>query len=472
MKERSDIAVIGLGVMGAGIARNLESKGYTVSLYNRSEEKLAAFLNQFGEGNFRAAADLQELCGQLDAPRKVLMMVKAGEAVDETLQAVLPFLEPGDVLIDGGNSYYGDTERRMMLAESAGVLYVGCGISGGEEGALKGPAIMPGGSGGAKELVMPILLDICARTDLGEACCSWMGSGGAGHFVKMVHNGIEYAEMQILCEIWDLMRHTLGMDHAMCGRTFARWAQKNPSYLLETASRVLLKQEADGSFLVERILDAAEQKGTGAWTVRTGMEMGVPLSILSEAVQARSLSAGKEEREAAAEKYGRKGYTGEVIGAERRFAMLQSLQEALKAARILAFSQGFALLKTASDRFGWDLNLGEVALCWRSGCILRSSLLEDIKQSYVYDKNLPNLMLSNVMHHALMESLPGLKTVCMTALENGIPAPCLTAALQYFNGQTSSQLPANLLQGMRDLFGAHTYERTDAPRGEHFHTEW
>ena len=472
MKERSDIAVIGLGVMGSGIARNLERRGYTVSVYNRSPEKTDAFLEQYGDGNFRGAQSFEELCGQLETPRKALLMVKAGSAVDETLQELVPFLEPGDVLIDGGNSYYEDTQRRAQLAEDAGLLYVGCGISGGEEGALNGPAIMPGGSDAAKELVMPVFLDICARTELGDACCHWMGGGGAGHFVKMVHNGIEYCEMQFLCEIWDLMRRCLGMDTAMCGRTFARWAQKTSSYLTEIAGQVLQKQDADGSLLVEHILDAAGQKGTGTWAVRAGMELGVPVSILSEAVQARILSAKKEERNAAAEKYGNEVYRGKVFAADKRFAVLQDLQNALQAARILAFAQGFGLLKAASDTYGWDLNLGEVAMCWRSGCILRSGMLEDIKQSYVYDRDLSNLMMSNLVHHALEEETAGLKAACSLALENGLPAPCLTAALQYFNGYTDRELPANLLQGMRDLFGAHTYERTDAPRGEFFHTEW
>ena len=472
MKERSDIAVVGLGVMGSGIARNLERRGYTVSVYNRSPEKTESFLAQFGEGNFRSAQTLQELCAQLETPRKILLMVKAGDPVDETLQELVPYLEPGDVLIDGGNSYYKDTERRAAVAENSGLLYVGCGISGGEEGALKGPAIMPGGSEAAKDLVMPILLNICARTDIGEACCSWMGSGGAGHFVKMVHNGIEYCEMQLICEIWDLMRNWLGMDTSMCGRTFARWAEKTPSYLLEIAGKVLQKTDTDGGLLVEHILDAAGQKGTGAWAVQAGMELGVPVSILSEAVQARVLSARKEQRIAAAEKYGTEGHQGETVSADKRFAALQQLQNALHAGRILSFAQGFDLLRTASDRYGWDLNLGEVALCWRSGCILRSSLLEDVKQAYVYEKDLSNLLLANLFHHALLQDRDGLQAACLASVANGIPAPCLTAALQYLAGFTDVTLPANLMQGMRDLFGAHTYERTDAPRGEFFHTEW
>ena len=276
----------------------------------------------------------------------------------------------------------------------------------------------------------------------------------------------------MICEIWDLMRNHLGMDTAMCGRTFARWAQKTPSFLLETAAQVLQKKDEDGSLLVEHILDAAEQKGTGAWAVQAGMELGVPVSILSEAVQARNLSARKDVRTETAEKYGKEGYSGAVIPADRRFTVLQQLQDALHAGRILAFTQGFDLLKTASDRYGWDLNLGEVALCWRAGCILRSDMLEDVKQSYVYEKNLASLMLSNVMHHLLTQELPGLRAACLAALENAVPAPCLTAALQYSDGMTSKDLPANLLQGMRDLFGAHTYERKDAPRGEFFHTEW
>ena len=472
MKERSDIAVVGLGVMGSGIARNLERKGYTVSIYNRNEEKAAAFLQAYGEGDFRSAGSLQELCAQLETPRKVLLMVKAGDAVDEVLQQIVAYLEPGDILIDGGNSYYQDTQRRAQIAEEAGFLYVGCGISGGEEGALNGPSLMPGGSEAARDAVMPILLDICARTDLGEACCSWMGSGGAGHFVKMVHNGIEYCEMQLICEIWDLMRNWLGMDTAMCGRTFARWAEKTPSYLLEIAGKVLQKTDEDGSLLVDHILDAAGQKGTGTWAVQAGMELGVPVSILSEAVQARLLSARKEQRTAAAEKYGTERYQGEVVSADKRFTALQQLQNALHAGRILSFAQGFDLLWTASDRYGWDLNLGEVALCWRNGCILRSSLLEDVKQAYVYEKDLPNLILSNVFHHALLQDQDGLQAACLASVANGIPAACLTAALQYLRGYTDGALPANLLQGMRDLFGAHTYERTDVPRGEFFHTEW
>ena len=472
MKERSDIGVVGLGVMGSGIARNLESKGYTVSVYNRSGEKTASFLEQFGDGNFRGAQDLQDFCGQLEKPRKVLLMVKAGDAVDDAIQQLMPYLEAGDVILDGGNSHFKDTERRCRAAEAAGLLYVGCGISGGEEGALHGPAIMPGGSEGAKELVMPLLLDICARTEVGEACCSWMGSDGAGHFVKMVHNGIEYGEMQILCEIYHLMRSYLGMDTPMCGRTFARWAKQAPGFLLETAAAVLLKADEDGSALVHHILDAAGQKGTGAWTVDAAMALGVPVPVISEAVNARALSAAKEKRTALAEKYGREGYRGETIGAEKRFEKLQMLQEALLTARICCYAQGFELLQAASDAYGWNWNLGEIAQVWRAGCIIRSSLLEDIKKSYVFDRELSTLLDSNIFHSKLISADSSLAETCIAAAQNGIPVPALSAALQYFNGSTSRQLPANLLQGMRDLFGAHTYERTDAPRGEFFHTEW
>ncbi|MBR3719958.1 MAG: decarboxylating NADP(+)-dependent phosphogluconate dehydrogenase [Firmicutes bacterium] len=472
MKERSDIGVVGLGVMGSGIARNLESKGYTVSVYNRSGDKTASFLEQFGDGNFRGAQDLQDFCGQLEKPRKVLLMVKAGDAVDDAIQQLMPYLEAGDVILDGGNSHFKDTERRCRAAEAAGLLYVGCGISGGEEGALHGPAIMPGGSEGAKELVMPLLLDICARTEVGEACCSWMGSGGAGHFVKMVHNGIEYGEMQILCEIYHMMRSYLGMDTPMCGRTFARWAKQAPGFLLETAAAVLLKADEDGSALVRHILDAAGQKGTGAWTVDAAMALGVPVPVISEAVNARALSAAKEKRTALAEKYGREGYRGETIDAEKRFEKLQMLQEALLTARICCYSQGFELLQAASDAYGWTWNLGEIAQVWRAGCIIRSSLLEDIKKSYVFDRELSTLLDSNIFHSKLISAGSSLAETCIAAAQNGIPVPALSAALQYFNGSTSRQLPANLLQGMRDLFGAHTYEPTDAPRGEFFHTEW
>ena len=472
MKERSDIAVVGLGVMGSGIARNLESKGYTVSVYNRSEDKCAAFFERFGEGNFRRADSLEELCGQLETPRKVLLMVKAGEAVDETLQQLAPYLEPGDVVIDGGNSYYKDTQRRMQSMEEQGFLYVGCGISGGEEGALKGPSLMPGGSEGAKDLLMPVFLDICARTEIGEACCSWMGSGGAGHFVKMIHNGIEYGEMQLLCETYEMMHRYLGMDTAMCGRTFSRWAKQTPGFLLETAEKVLLKPDEDGTPLVEKILDAAGQKGTGAWTVDAAMALGVPVPVISEAVNARSLSARKELRTVLSEKYGRPGYTGQVMPAEVRFEKLQMLQTALLQARILCYAQGFEVLQAASDVYGWNWNLGEISQVWRAGCIIRNSLLSDIKQSYVYDRNLTQLLDANLIHSMLPEGNGALTAACIAAAENGIAVPAFSAALQYFNGYTSLYLPANLLQGMRDLFGAHTYERTDAAKGESFHTEW
>ncbi len=472
MKERSDIAVIGLGVMGSGIARNLESKGFTVSVYNRSEEGLAAFFEQYGEGNFRRADSLEELCSQLEVPRKVLLMVKAGAAVDEVLAQLTPYLEPGDVVIDGGNSYYKDTQQRAQAMEEQGLLYVGCGISGGEEGALHGPSLMPGGSEAAKDLVMPLLLQICARTDIGEACCSWMGSGGAGHFVKMIHNGIEYGEMQLLCEAYELMHRYLGMDTAMCGRTFARWAKQTPGFLLETAERVLQKQDEDGSPLVEHILDAAGQKGTGAWTVDTAMALGVPVPVISEAVNARALSARKDLRTSLSEKYGKTAYDGKVMPAELRFEKLQMLQAALLQARILCYAQGFEVLQAASDVYGWNWNLGEISQVWRAGCIIRSSLLSDIKKAYVYDRNLPNLLEANLIHSMLSEGKDALKETCIAAADNGIAAPAFSAALQYFNGYTSLSLPANLLQGMRDLFGAHTYERTDAARGEVFHTEW
>ncbi len=472
MKDRSDIGIIGLGAMGSAIARNFESKGYTVSVFNRSGEKTAAFLEQFGEGNFRGADSPEEFCAQLESPRKILLMVKAGDAVDETLQLLMPHLAAGDVVIDGGNSHYKDTERRVKTMESAGLLFVGCGISGGEEGALKGPSMMPGGSEAAKDLVLPMLLDVCARTEIGEACCMWMGPGGAGHFVKMVHNGIEYGEMEVLCEIYDIMHTYAGMDTAMCGRTFDRWARRDPGYLTELAGKVLQKQDADGSLLADHILDAAGQKGTGAWSVIACMELGLPSSVLSEAVNARLLSAAKSERVKAADMYGAGGYRGTVISAEERFSCLQMLQEALQIARILCYAQGFALLKAASDTYGWTLNLGEIAQIWRAGCIIRSALLDDIKQAFVYDRDLNNLLFSNLFHAKITENVDALRKTCGIALQNGFYTPGLTAAMNYFNGMTSAELPANLLQGMRDAFGAHTYERKDAPRGEFFHSEW
>lgn len=474
MKEKSDIGVIGLAVMGSNLALNMESRGYTVSVYNRSGEVTEAFIaEKCEEKNFRAAFSLKELAMQLEKPRKVFLMVKAGEAVDSVLSSLYETLEPGDIIIDGGNSYFKDTERRVREAEEKGFLYVGCGISGGEEGALKGPSMMPGGSKGAKDLVMPILLSICARTDAGEACCSWIGEGGSGHFVKMVHNGIEYGDMQILCETYDIMKKYLGMENDQCGRTFGRWAKQELSgYLAEITGAILQKKDEDGSFLVDKILDAAGQKGTGKWTSMEAMDRGSVLTVIDEAVNSRNLSALKDERIAAAKLYDKESYSGTVVPAEKRFMALDELKSAAYAAKIISYAQGFALMKAASEHYGWTLNLGEIALTWRGGCIIRSSFLDDIKRAYVNNINLDNLLLDEMFAQAVKNALPGWKQTLAAAVLNGIPVPALASALEYFEGYISPVLPANLLQAMRDYFGAHTYERVDRPRGEFFHSLW
>ena len=469
MKERSDIGVVGLGVMGSGIARNLESKGYTVSVYNRSGEKTASFLEQFGDGNFRGAQDLQDFCGQLEKPRKVLLMVKAGDAVDDAIQQLMPYLEAGDVILDGGNSHFKDTERRCRAAEAAGLLYVGCGISGGEEGALHGPAIMPGGSEGAKELVMPLLLDICARTEVGEACCSWMGSDGAGHFVKMVHNGIEYGDMQLICESYQLMRDLLGMSDDEMHEVFAAWNKTElDSYLIEITRDILAHKDADGSPLVEKILDTAGQKGTGKWTGIAALDEGVPLTLIGEAVFARCLSAMKDDRVAAAKAYARKipAFEGD------KAAFVEAIRQALFASKIVSYAQGYTLMRTAAKTYGWNLNYGGIALMWRGGCIIRSVFLGKIKEAYDKDPALPNLLLDPYFKKTVEALVPAWRKVVAQAALAGVPAPAMSSALAYFDGYTSERLPANLLQAQRDYFGAHTYERLDAPRGQFFHTDW
>ena len=467
--KKADIGLIGLAVMGENLAMNMESKGFTVAVYNRSTEKVDAFLAGRAAGrNFIGCHSPEELVQALSKPRKIFMMVKAGAAVDALIEQLLPLLEEGDILIDGGNSHYPDTMRRTATLESKGLLYVGCGVSGGEEGALKGPSMMPGGSPAAWEHVKPIFQAICAKVEGGSPCCDWVGENGAGHFVKMVHNGIEYGDMQLICEAYQLMRDGLGMTSDEMGEVFAAWNRTElDSYLIGITADILRHRE-NGEITVEKILDRAGQKGTGKWTSITALDEGVPLTLISEAVFARCLSAQKDERVQAAALYARQipAFSGD------RAAVLESLRMALYASKIVSYAQGYALMRTAAKTNGWNLNYGGIALMWRGGCIIRSVFLGKIKEAFDKNPALENLLLDEYFCRTLKELIPAWREVVALAVKTGIPMPAFSSALSWFDGYTSASLPANLLQAQRDYFGAHTYERIDAPRGQMFHTNW
>ena len=467
--SKADIGLIGLAVMGENLAMNMESKGFTVAVYNRSTEKVDAFVSGRGAGkNFIPCRSAEELAASLQKPRRIFMMVKAGAAVDALIAQLLPLLDEGDILIDGGNSHYPDTIRRAAEVESRGCLYVGCGVSGGEEGALKGPSLMPGGSPEAWEQVRPILQAICAKVEDGSPCCDWVGSDGAGHFVKMVHNGIEYGDMQLICEAYQLMRDAFGMSSAEMGEVFAAWNRTElDSYLIAITADILRHRE-NGEVTVEKILDRAGQKGTGKWTSITALDEGVPLTLISEAVFARCLSAQKDERMNAAALYGRS-----VVPFEGdRAAALENLRRALYASKIVSYAQGYALMRAAAGTNGWDLNYGGIALMWRGGCIIRSVFLGKIKEAFERDPALENLLLDEYFCRTMKELLPAWRETVALAVRSGVPLPAFSSALSWFDGYTCASLPANLLQAQRDYFGAHTYERVDAPRGEFFHTNW
>ena len=467
--KKADIGLIGLAVMGENLAMNMESKGFTVAVYNRSTEKVDAFLAGRAAGrNFIGCHSPEELVQALSKPRKIFMMVKAGAAVDALIEQLLPLLEEGDILIDGGNSHYPDTMRRTATLESKGLLYVGCGVSGGEEGALKGPSMMPGGSPAAWEHVKPIFQAICAKVEDGSPCCDWVGENGAGHFVKMVHNGIEYGDMQLICEAYQLMRDGLGMTSDEMGEVFAALNRTElDSYLIGITADILRHRE-NGEITVEKILDRAGQKGTGKWTSITALDEGVPLTLISEAVFARCLSAQKDERVQAAALYARQipAFSGD------RAAVLESLRMALYASKIVSYAQGYALMRTAAKTNGWNLNYGGIALMWRGGCIIRSVFLGKIKEAFDKNPALENLLLDEYFCRTLKELIPAWREVVALAVKTGIPMPAFSSALSWFDGYTCAGLPANLLQAQRDYFGAHTYERIDAPRGQMFHTNW
>ena len=470
MKKLADIGLIGLAVMGENLVLNMEDKGFTVALFNRTIEKVDAFVEGRGKGKkFIPAHSLEELVSSLSKPRKVMMLVKAGQPVDDFIENLIPLLEPGDIIIDGGNSHFPDTIRRTEYVESKGLLYVGSGVSGGEEGALLGPSLMPGGSKAAWPFIKDIFQSIAAKVDDGIPCCDWVGEDGAGHFVKMVHNGIEYGDMQIINEAYHLMKDLLGMDAFEQHEVFKQWNEKElDSYLIEITADILAFKDEDGTPLVEKILDTAGQKGTGKWTAITALDLGIPLTLIGESVFSRTLSAQKDLRVKASEYLS--GPKPAFKGNKETF--IKDLKQAVFASKLISYAQGYDLMMEAANEYNWNLNYGGIALMWRGGCIIRSAFLKDIKKAFDVNPKLENLLLSPFFKEKVEAAQDSWRRVCSTALENGIPIPALTAALCYFDGIRSDRLPANLLQAQRDYFGAHTYERVDKPRGEFFHTNW
>lgn len=468
--KKADIGIIGLAVMGENLAMNMESKGFTVAVFNRTAEKVDRFASGRGAGkNFIPCHTLAELSASLEKPRRVFMMVKAGKAVDELIEALLEVLEPGDIIIDGGNSHYPDTARRTAYVESKGLLYVGTGVSGGEEGALKGPSLMPGGSPAAWEHIKPVFQSIAAHVEDGSPCCDWVGENGAGHFVKMVHNGIEYGDMQLICEAYQLMKDGLGMTNDEMHAVFSAWNKTElDSYLIEITADILAYKDENGEYVLDSILDTAGQKGTGKWTSITALDEGIPLTLISEAVFARCLSAQKSERTEAAAVFQKQvpQFTGD------KAAFIECLRKALFASKIISYAQGYALMRAAAGEYGWNLNYGGIALMWRGGCIIRSVFLGKIKEAFDKNPELSNLLLDDYFSKTVAELVPAWREVVSYAVKAGIPMPAFSSALSYFDGYTSSRLPANLLQAQRDYFGAHTYERTDCARGRFFHTNW
>lgn len=465
-----DIGLIGLAVMGENLVMNLESKGFSVAVYNRTLDKVTNFVEGRAKGkNILGAHSLQELVASLKKPRKVMIMVKAGQPVDNLIDQLIPLLEPGDIIIDGGNSHFPDTIRRTKYVEEQGLLYVGTGVSGGEEGALLGPSLMPGGSPSAWPHIQPMFQAVAAKVEDGSPCADWVGQDGAGHFVKMVHNGIEYGDMQLICEAYHLLKDLLGLTADEMHDIFSDWNQGElDSYLIEITADILAYKDEDGSPLVEKILDTAGQKGTGKWTAISSMDEGVPLTLIGEAVYSRFLSALKDERVAASKV---------LVGPKPNFAgdkkaFIEDVKQALYASKIVSYAQGYALMRAAAESHGWDLNYGGIALMWRGGCIIRSAFLGDIKKAFDQNPDLANLLLDPFFKEQLAKAQESWRRVCATAMLHGLPVPAFTAALSYYDGYRSDRLPANLLQAQRDYFGAHTYERTDRPRGEFFHTNW
>ena len=466
---KADIGLIGLAVMGQNLVLNMNDHGVRVAVFNRTVSRVDEFLAQGAKGTpIRGAHSLSELVGMLKRPRRVMMLVQAGPAVDGFIEQLIPLLEKGDIIIDGGNSNYGDTIRRTAHVESHGLLYIGTGVSGGEEGARLGPSIMPGGSHAAWPHVRPIFQAIAAKVD-GAPCCDWVGENGAGHYVKMVHNGIEYGDMQLICEAYQLMRDGLGMKAQRMHEVFAAWNRgRLGSYLIEITRDILAYRDRDGQPLVEKILDTAEQKGTGKWTGISALEMGIPLTMIVEAVMGRALSALKDERVAASRSL--TGPKARIAG--DRISFIRDLESAVYASKLISYTQGYMLMRAAAREHGWNLNYGAIALIWRGGCIIRSFFLGKIKEAFDRNPQLANLLLDPFFRKQIESAQEAWRRVVAKAVRKGIPVPAMSSALAFFDGYRRESLPANLLQAQRDYFGAHTYQRTDEPRGRYFHTNW
>ncbi len=467
--KKADIGLIGLAVMGQNLALNIRDHGYKVAVYNRTASRTEEFLaGVAANSDITGCYSIAELVAQLPRPRMVLLMVKAGQAVDDTIELLRPCLEDGDIIIDGGNSHPNDTKRRVTALSEQNLLFVGCGISGGEEGARRGPSLMPGGNASAWPHIRPIFEAIAARID-GQPCCSWIGPHGAGHFVKMVHNGIEYSDMQLIAEAYHLLRVGLGLDTIELAELFKRW-NEGPlnSYLIEITGRILDVREADGLPLIDSILDTAGQKGTGLWAGIEALQLGTPLTTISEAVFARALSSRRDERVLASTLLSATTRSPEKVDGDS----VTALHDALYAAKIISYAQGFMLLRDAAEAFSWQLDYRNIALLWRGGCIIRSIFLNDIAEAFEAENHLQNLLLAPFFAGQLGKAQAGWRKTIIVGVELGIPLPALSSALAFFDGYRCPRLPANLLQAQRDYFGAHTYERTDGPRGTFFHTDW
>ena len=466
----ADIGLIGLGVMGSSLALNMESNGFTVAVHNRTTPQIDNLVNNRSQNKkIIGFENLNEFVNSIKKPRKIMLMVVAGSVVDDYIQKLIPLLNQGDIIIDGGNSHYPDTSRRTEELESIGFKFVGAGVSGGEEGALKGPSIMPGGSRSAWPEVKNIFKKISAKVGDNEPCCEWIGEGGSGHFVKMVHNGIEYGDMQLICEAYQVMKDVLGMSNDEMHKTFKEWNEGElNSYLIEITADILKFKEKDGSYLVDNILDTAGQKGTGKWTASVALDLGSPLTLIGEAVFSRYLSSIKDERVEAS-----KQLSGPSINfSGDKAKALDDIHDALYASKIVSYAQGYTLLADAAKEFNWNLNYGAIALMWRGGCIIRSAFLTKIKDAYDNNSSLKNLLLDPFFKDKINQSQDGWRRIVSIAIANGVPVPAMTSSLSYFDGYRNDRLPANLLQAQRDYFGAHTYERVDGNKGEFFHTEW
>jgi 6-phosphogluconate dehydrogenase len=467
---KADIAVIGLAVMGQNLILNMDDHGFRVIAYNRSPEKTREFLSGSASGtNIQAAFSLKELVEGLERPRKILFMVKAGEAVDQLIDQLVPLLSPGDVLIDGGNSNFTDTSRRVESLATKDIFFLGCGISGGEEGARHGPSIMPGGNHSAWASVKPILQSISAKTKNGDPCCNWVGEGGAGHFVKMVHNGIEYGDMQLISEAYHFMQTCLGMTNEEMHEVFTEWNKTElDSYLIKITAEILNTKDTDGSYVLDKILDAAGQKGTGKWTSIHSLNLGIPLNLITESVFARCISALKQQRILAASVFNR----GEIPVIGDKEEWLHALRLSLLASKIMSYAQGFMLMREASAEYAWKLSFANVALLWRGGCIIQSGFLQNIADAFTKDPELTFLGLDDFFKALLEEALPNWRKLACKSIELGLPMPCTLSALTFLDAYSTARLPANMIQAQRDYFGAHTFERIDKPKGEFFHHEW